>query len=257
MLDVALEIPLRLLAFARARQRDHAALARVEHAGEHVDRAALAGGVAAFEDDDQALAGLGDPARHLAELLRQWIQEYLILLKREHAWPAHHCPLVEESVARVREEWNTLAAGVMRLLSCARGKPAREAPAAPCAALPRSGQEFAAGSPGNRPDLLAGRSKVRPQCRSRRNSRREASPQQWRDGSAQRLLRPVLLQRDKGSITSSGPEWGFHCAATARGSLRCDEELLPPGHLLRQLSGWQRRSARPGPELSVASRMRP
>ena len=49
VLDVALEIPLRALALARVRQRDDAALPRVEQASEHVDGAALAGRIAAFE----------------------------------------------------------------------------------------------------------------------------------------------------------------------------------------------------------------
>ena len=43
-------------------QRDDAALARIEEPREHVDRAALAGGVAAFEHDDHPLPGLGRPS---------------------------------------------------------------------------------------------------------------------------------------------------------------------------------------------------
>ena len=83
MLDVALEIPLRLFALARPGQRDDAALARIEQAREHVDRPALAGGVAALEDDDQALTRLGNPARHRAELFRHGLEEQFILLLAE------------------------------------------------------------------------------------------------------------------------------------------------------------------------------
>ena len=56
------------------------ALARIEGAGEHVDRAALAGGVAALEQDDQPLPGLLDPARRVAQLVEQRFQRCLIFL---------------------------------------------------------------------------------------------------------------------------------------------------------------------------------
>ena len=49
--DVALEVPLRLLALGRRRQRDDAADPRRDVLGDPLDHAALAGGVAALEDD--------------------------------------------------------------------------------------------------------------------------------------------------------------------------------------------------------------
>ena len=66
--DVALEVPLRLLALGRARQRDDAGDARVEVLGDALDRAALAGGVATFEDDHDAAARDPHPLLHLHEL---------------------------------------------------------------------------------------------------------------------------------------------------------------------------------------------
>src|SRR4029079_8606246 len=116
MLDVALEIPLSLFALARRGKRDDAALARVEHMREHVDRAALAGGVAAFEQDDDALPGLRHPARHRAELLGQWLQELLILLLAELALAAHSSPRSAGAfVARGAPDWNRArSCGMMR-----------------------------------------------------------------------------------------------------------------------------------------------
>ena len=69
--DVALEIPLRALALGRLLQRDHARGARVHVLHEALDRAALAGGVAALEQDDDALAGALDPALRLQQLALQ------------------------------------------------------------------------------------------------------------------------------------------------------------------------------------------
>ena len=66
--DVALEVPLRPLALGRRGQRDDAAEARVERVDDALDRPALAGGVAALEDDDEPVAALADPVEHLHEL---------------------------------------------------------------------------------------------------------------------------------------------------------------------------------------------
>jgi hypothetical protein len=55
--DVALKVPLRALAVVRRRQRDDAADARVQPLRDALDRAALAGGVAAFEDHHHTLPG--------------------------------------------------------------------------------------------------------------------------------------------------------------------------------------------------------
>ncbi len=54
--DVALQVPLGLLAVGRFLQGDHARPARVEVLGEALDRAALAGRVPAFEQDHQPQA---------------------------------------------------------------------------------------------------------------------------------------------------------------------------------------------------------
>ena len=56
MADVALEVPLAALGLGRLRQRDGARVARVEALEEAADAAALAGGVAALEQHDEALA---------------------------------------------------------------------------------------------------------------------------------------------------------------------------------------------------------
>ena len=52
--DVALHIHLALFAVARRRQRDDAEYARTDALGDRLDRAALARGVAALEDDDDS-----------------------------------------------------------------------------------------------------------------------------------------------------------------------------------------------------------
>src|SRR4051812_49038310 len=96
MLDIALEIPLRALALAWGRQSDDAALTRVEHLREHLDRSALAGRVTALENDDDALLRLRDPARQRAELLGERLQELFIVLVAEFARPAHRRPLAAE-----------------------------------------------------------------------------------------------------------------------------------------------------------------
>ena len=68
VLDIALEIPLRAFALGRLFQRDDARAARVEVLHEALDRAALAGGVAALEQHDDLLAGLLDPVLRLQKL---------------------------------------------------------------------------------------------------------------------------------------------------------------------------------------------
>jgi hypothetical protein len=56
MLDVTLEVPLPPFAFGGLLQGDDAGAARIEVLGEAFDGAALAGGVAALEEDDDPLA---------------------------------------------------------------------------------------------------------------------------------------------------------------------------------------------------------
>ena len=60
MFDVALEVPLGLLALRRRGQRDDLGGAGVETLGDPLDRPALAGGVAALEDHDDLEAPVAD-----------------------------------------------------------------------------------------------------------------------------------------------------------------------------------------------------
>jgi len=69
--DIALEIPLRAFAIVRRRQRDDAADPRVQPLRDVLDRAALAGGVAPFEQDHHLLARGRDPVLQLDELALQ------------------------------------------------------------------------------------------------------------------------------------------------------------------------------------------
>jgi len=62
-----LEVPLAALGLAGFFQRHHARAARVEVLHEALDGAALAGGVAALEDDDHPLAGFLDPVLQLQQ----------------------------------------------------------------------------------------------------------------------------------------------------------------------------------------------
>ena len=71
MRDVALEIPLRALALGRRGQRHDAADARIEPLGDALDRAALAGGVAALEDHDDLQLLVLHPVLQLHQLVLQ------------------------------------------------------------------------------------------------------------------------------------------------------------------------------------------
>ena len=71
MVDVALEVPLRALALVRLFQRHDARAARIEMLHETLDRAALAGRVAALEQNDDLLAAFLDPILRLQELRLQ------------------------------------------------------------------------------------------------------------------------------------------------------------------------------------------
>ena len=68
VLDVALEVPLGLLALARLLQRHDLGAARVEVLHEALDRAALAGRVPALEEDDHLLAARLHPVLQLEQL---------------------------------------------------------------------------------------------------------------------------------------------------------------------------------------------
>ena len=80
--DVALEVPLALLALGRRRQRDDARNARVEVLRDALDRAALAGGVAALEEDHEPHAGRLHPHLQLHELRLEAQQLLLVELAR-------------------------------------------------------------------------------------------------------------------------------------------------------------------------------
>ena len=68
MLHVPLEVPLRALPVRRLVQRHHAGTAQVEMLGEPLDRAALAGGIAALEHQHDLLTGVLHPALELEQL---------------------------------------------------------------------------------------------------------------------------------------------------------------------------------------------
>ena len=57
MLDIPLQVPLDQLASGRFLERDHACHARIQVLRESLDRAALAGGITAFEYRNDTLAG--------------------------------------------------------------------------------------------------------------------------------------------------------------------------------------------------------
>ena len=65
MFDVALVIPLRRFALVGFAQGDDAVMPRVQKFGNGLDRAALAGGIAAFQQDQHALSGADEPALKL------------------------------------------------------------------------------------------------------------------------------------------------------------------------------------------------
>src|SRR6516162_7855544 len=68
MREVTLEIYLRLLAIGRRRQRHHSENAWANPLGDRLDRAALPGGIASFEDHHNAQALLLDPVLQGAKL---------------------------------------------------------------------------------------------------------------------------------------------------------------------------------------------
>ena len=79
MRDVPLEVPLRLLPVGRLLEGHDPGAAGVEVLGEAPDRAALAGRVAALEDDDQATASGLDVALELEQLDLQAALDLVVL----------------------------------------------------------------------------------------------------------------------------------------------------------------------------------
>src|SRR5262249_26647643 len=78
--DVALQIQLSFLAIRRRWQRHHAEHTGADPLGDRLDRAALPGGVATFEDYDHAQALMLDPVLQRAEFHLQLAQRFFVFL---------------------------------------------------------------------------------------------------------------------------------------------------------------------------------
>ena len=87
VLHVALHVHLRLLAVGRRGQRHQPEHARADAFGDGLDGAALAGGIAALEDDDDAQALVLDPFLQLAELALELAQFLLVFLALQFLSP--------------------------------------------------------------------------------------------------------------------------------------------------------------------------
>ena len=83
VLHVALDVHLALLALGRRRQRNDAEHARTDPFGDRLDRAALAGGVAAFEHDADLEPLVDDPLLQLDQLDVQPLELFLVILALE------------------------------------------------------------------------------------------------------------------------------------------------------------------------------
>src|SRR4029450_3584683 len=80
MLDVALHVQHRAVALAGSGQGDDSEGAGADPLGQPLDHAPLAGGVAAFANDDHAGAGLAHPVLQVANLDLELLQLLLIVL---------------------------------------------------------------------------------------------------------------------------------------------------------------------------------
>ena len=83
MRHVTLDVHLRLLAVGRRRQRHNPKHARADPLGQRPDGAALARGIAAFEDDDDAQALVLDPLLEMAQLGLE-LAKFLLVFLRFH-----------------------------------------------------------------------------------------------------------------------------------------------------------------------------
>src|SRR5690348_5816472 len=83
MRDVALKVPLGLFALGGGGEGDDAGEPRIEQCGHALDDAALAGGVAALEDDDDPEPAVTHPVLELDHLALQPAQLLLVLLARK------------------------------------------------------------------------------------------------------------------------------------------------------------------------------
>ena len=81
--DVALEVPLALLAFGGLRQRDVLRDPRVQVFRDPLDHASLAGGVPSFEHHRDPRLGVEDPLLHLHELFLESGQLAFVGLVRD------------------------------------------------------------------------------------------------------------------------------------------------------------------------------
>ena len=79
MLDITLEVPLRLLAFGGNSESHDATGARIQPLGDALDYTTLAGGVAALEDDDHLETLVTNPLLQLDEVGLQLPQLGLVI----------------------------------------------------------------------------------------------------------------------------------------------------------------------------------
>jgi hypothetical protein len=105
--DVALEVPLPALGLGRLGQRDEVALAWIEVLADRVDRPALAGAVAPFEQHHDARAGDARPAREADQLALHGPERGLVVLAVELA---HSGASSKRSVANTRASGNAFKA---------------------------------------------------------------------------------------------------------------------------------------------------
>ena len=95
--DVALKIPLAALAFRRRAERHDAADARVQALGDALDDAALAGCVAALEDDDDPQALQADPFLQLDEFelqMGEFVDVFVVLRRLARLRPVGRVPVL-------------------------------------------------------------------------------------------------------------------------------------------------------------------
>jgi hypothetical protein len=107
--DIALEIPLPLLANTGLAQRDRAALARIEWSRHRLDRPALAGGVAPFEQDHYPRVGSGHPACHRHQLFLERLVELLEVLALELLHDRRIPLSLDHAPARDGPQWGVAA----------------------------------------------------------------------------------------------------------------------------------------------------
>ena len=113
--QVALDVHLRLLALGRRGQGDDAEVARAHALGDRLDRAALARGVAALEDDAHLQAGVDHPLLHLHQLDVQLLELLRVFLVAELAVVLARLPFALAGLAGILAR----LAGILRRLPLA------------------------------------------------------------------------------------------------------------------------------------------